>query len=358
MPTAVLLRWGSWSYTLPIWVEVWPTVAPVAPIGGEEVGLDFGLAGQDLRRKNRGFAKFVGFHEYLQRFQPPTDLSVKQVRVSPSIQVHSEVGSLGDSSFQHLGYFEAQTNVGVSLGQQRWVPRQNNPQVGLDGDKVISKVQGTDLGLLVKDPILPNQGDFNPPFTRVWASLRDSLELPRPLSAVELTPESGQARSMVVVPDVGGSPLLPASSGDLSPNLPDLSQLSASRPNALELRRTVTDIVVSPECGRSPVTAAVEVFGGFSHLPKPSVEVALKQSPLLVTDEHCLQELCCEAGCETDGTAIEVVDDVEVEEGIHSPAVDFHEDIIPSSEEVSQWVLSRITEGECPELPSGNAFEA
>lgn len=86
-----------------------------------------------------------------------------------------------------------------------------------------------------------------------------------------------------------------------------------------------------------------------------------------MADEQRLQELSYGEGCNTEGTddvgywAIgvdqlalvvrpEVVNaavdmgDVAVEEGLPSPVVDFHADVIPSPEKVSTWVLSRITE--------------
>ncbi|KAI8021169.1 hypothetical protein LOK49_LG03G01155 [Camellia lanceoleosa] len=380
LPSTILLRWGSWSFSLPIWVEVQPQVVPVAPSAGEEGGSDLGLKGRDLRRTYRSFAKFVGVNEYRQRFARPIEFKGNQVRVAPNSNIGSVVGSLGVLPDQQVGRSEAQRTDAVSLGQKRWAPVHHLPQVGQAGGHVLFNDPGCGLGLVVKDPNFYPTGQSNPDLSRVCASLRDGLELRRTLSAMEPSPESGQPQAKITVEDFGGSSLLIGSTVGASPTHPELSRVRVSPCDGLELHRTHTVMAVSPESGRPQAKAAVEDFGDCSYSLGSSVGVSPTFFPALVADEQCLQQLCCGEGCEIEEDAVDgswssrvdqlalvvhpvVVDaevevgDVVVEDGINSPLVDFHEDVIPSSEEVSRWVLSRINEGECPELPSGDAFE-
>ncbi|KAI8029180.1 Protein SMG9 [Camellia lanceoleosa] len=213
MPMTVLLRWGSWSYSLPTWVEVWPLVEPVAPPVGEG-----GVNSCHYSRPKRS---------------------------------------------------------GVSLGQQRWAPVHHHPEVGLAGGKVIFNAPGCGLGLVVKDPALPNPGQSNPDLSRVCASLRDGLELHRTHTAMEASLESGR-----------------------------------------------------PRCGKGCETEGTDDEGCWS--------TRVDRLALVVQPEVVDAEVN--------------VGDVAVEEGIHSPVVDFHEDVILSSEEVSRLQDQDLSPHNCMQL--------
>ncbi|KAI8031558.1 hypothetical protein LOK49_LG01G00896 [Camellia lanceoleosa] len=188
----------------------------------------------------------------------------------------------------------------------------------------------------------------------MWTTLSASLESGRP-----------QAKASVEV--FGASSHSPGSLVEVSSKLPDLGRVCASFLAGLELRRTYTAMVASQESGLPQANTAVEDFRGSLLSLGSTVTVSPKLLSVLVGDEQCLQDLSCGEECEPKGTAdegcwssrvdrlalvvqLEVVDaevdvvDVGVEEGIHSLVVDFHEDVIPSSEEVLRWVLSRINE--------------
>ncbi|KAI8007707.1 hypothetical protein LOK49_LG07G00759 [Camellia lanceoleosa] len=353
MPQTVLLRWRSWSFSLPIWVEVRPLVVPVTLPGGEEGGLDFGLERRDLRRTNRGCAKIVGVNEYKQRFGRsgrPTDLHDKEVWVCPTTQASSVVGSLGVLPGPQLCLSEAHNSVDVSLGQQRWAQVNHPPDMGLAGGEVTFKAFGSGLGPVVLDPVLSNPGQNKPTLTRVCASLRNGLGLRRVDTAFDASPESGRPQVAATVAIFGDSRSLVV----VSPNIPELS-------------RPLTAMTASSESRLPQEKNAIENFGGSSHSIGSSIAVSPNNFSVLVGVEPCLQELSCGTNCEPDrnGDAgswstqvdrlalvvqAEVVDaavdvaNVVVEEGFASPVLDFHEDVIPSSAEVSRWVLSRINE--------------
>ncbi|KAI8023234.1 hypothetical protein LOK49_LG03G01117 [Camellia lanceoleosa] len=185
LPSTILLRWGSWSFSLPIWVEVRASCA-LAPVTEEVVWL--GLKGRDLLGGVSEFAKLMG--------------------------------SLGVLPDQQVGRSEAQRTDAVSLGQKRWAPVHHLPQVGQAGGHVLFNDPGCGLGLVVKDPALPNPGQSNPNLSRVCASQRDGLELRRTLSAMEPSPESGQPQAKITVEDFGGSSLLIGSTIGASPTHP------------------------------------------------------------------------------------------------------------------------------------------
>lgn len=165
-------------------------VEPVAPSADEGGGSCLGMEGRDLRRKNRQSAKIVGVNEYKHRFGRPTEFRGKRVRVIPNTHGGFVVGSIRDLQSPQLGHFEAQKDVGVSLGQQRWPPVHHLLDVGPDCGNVIFSPPRCGLGPLEKDPPLPNSSQSNPDLSRVCASLRDDSNLPRTYSTMEASLES------------------------------------------------------------------------------------------------------------------------------------------------------------------------
>lgn len=67
-PSRVSVQWGSWYFSVPVWVEDGTTVKPVTPPSVAEADLRLGRKGHDSRQPNRGSPKILGVKEYLQRF--------------------------------------------------------------------------------------------------------------------------------------------------------------------------------------------------------------------------------------------------------------------------------------------------
>ncbi|KAI7999316.1 hypothetical protein LOK49_LG09G00232 [Camellia lanceoleosa] len=293
MSSSVKLQWGSWSFSLPVWVKVRPLVEHMAPSSGGKGSLDFGLQWRDLGRKNRGSAKIVGITDFKQRFGQPVNYPGPPVRVCPYTQVGSVLGSLGELPGFKLGNFEAHQTAGVSLGQQRWAPVHKQPQLGLVDGRHFLTDHECDVGPAVKQLAQTSPGQSNPPLTRVCASLRAGMEFRWPLSAMEASPESGRPRTTVAV-DVDDS--LTGFPVQLSPKLPNLRRDCAAFGDDLQLRQPLSVIAVSSEFGQLPAKAVVDDLGGSSH----SISDEVSPNPILVADDPCLQALGCGADFDDD----------------------------------------------------------
>ncbi|KAI8022651.1 hypothetical protein LOK49_LG03G01146 [Camellia lanceoleosa] len=361
---------SSWGGGLPCdWRPVWWPRGGGRVIGGSglsssvcdgfgEVAVDY-LAPGEICGDVSEFREVRGVSESEQRFARPIEFKECRGWVAPNSNIGSVVGSLGVLPDQQWA-FEAQDDLcffgpkevgsGPSPSTSRpslWTCSFQRPRLWFRPSG--ERSSPTQLGSIQPGPqsglCIPTRwfGASSYPFchgtvARIWATSGEDC--------------CGGFRRLLTFDWVYCWGFSDAS---------ELGRVCVSPCDGLELHRTHTVMAVSPESGRPQAKAAVEDFGDCSYSLGSSVGVSPTFFPALVADEHCLQQLCCGEGCEIEEDAVDgswssrvdqlalvvhpVVVDAEVEvgdvveDGINSPLVDFHEDVIPSSEEVTSMRL-------------------
>lgn len=61
----ISVRWGSWQFSLPVWVEADPSVAHVSSPVGLSYGASSDLVGHDLGRFDQSKSRQLGLEDYL-----------------------------------------------------------------------------------------------------------------------------------------------------------------------------------------------------------------------------------------------------------------------------------------------------
>ncbi|KAI7987782.1 Protein BLISTER [Camellia lanceoleosa] len=185
IPSRASLRWGLWTFSLPIWVEEGPPVE----LAVAEADQRLDKAGRDPRSWNRSIPKFLGVKDYLRRFKEKTEFRGTRVR-TPS-QSGSHLGFSAELGPTTLGQANAQRDGFCPIDTNKWVrpvvPTVEGPMTAVGNQKqlVDHLSQPNPCGFLSGQP-----DDPNPSISRVFASLHVGVGSRNTIRAVGLSAEA------------------------------------------------------------------------------------------------------------------------------------------------------------------------
>ncbi|KAI8027997.1 hypothetical protein LOK49_LG02G02320 [Camellia lanceoleosa] len=316
----VVVRWGRWQFSLPVWVEEGPLVEPAVPevVRGGGGGTD--KDGQDLLQSVRSQWRNLGVNDYLQRFGPTTG--------NKGGRGHSfELTPMGLNRVLHrghLGFAKVQTKRTVGLPKPKWAKVQGATRTGPS--------HGTLFTHRRNEGAPPVEARANPLLSRVFSSLKAGLR-PRPVHR-----SLSVVRNLMGVAERVATGPSPSSGGVVAGSSP---AVCVSRGNA-ESELTCPPLL--PVVDVPSVIEGVEWHGddvteqpiGDDNLQQPVGDVnrwsvMLDELAMVVRPEAGSDEVAVEIGVHEEFGS----DEVELESGTVGS-----DGAIPVPEEVSAWVLS------------------
>ncbi|KAI7981849.1 hypothetical protein LOK49_Contig11G00022 [Camellia lanceoleosa] len=310
----VSLRWGLWNFSLPIWVEAGPMAEPAVTVA--DLRLD--KAGRDSRSSNRNLPKFMGVKAYQHRFLRESEFNGPRVRVMGK---SGGLGFRGDLGPTYVGKAKAQNDGFHPKGTHKWV----SPLVlGPVKQGAAPVTQPNPCGSVSGQPDPPN-----PSISRVFASLHAGIGSSNSVRAVDSSVED-------VRPPVAalGGGFVELQSSDCF--VDDVLLVGGSGGGSMVLHSSLG--VVTDGCLLAEAGSALEECRQVDIAcrdKRGTVENVARDRWVASVDELALV-VCLEVaghGEQALPAAVEAVD-----------LLEFLREESPSTEEVSNWVLSRIHE--------------
>ncbi|KAI8008766.1 hypothetical protein LOK49_LG07G00227 [Camellia lanceoleosa] len=194
IPSRVSIWWGSWSFSLPIWVETSSMVelAMLVAVAGADLRLD--KEGRDSCPTNRRMPTILGVKDYMQRFGRETEY--RGFRVGTQGRFGNRLGFKGDFRPISLSHAKAHKDRFNPMGTHRWSKTKQNVPLVLGHTEL-------DVGHQKWGSAQSNQGELvlgqpNSTISRVFALLYTGVGPSQPSSEVGLLVEAAR-------PLVGGA---------------------------------------------------------------------------------------------------------------------------------------------------------